>query len=90
MKSSYEIAMARLEKESGPARKLTGGQKDRIAAIDKRYAAKIAEQKLGAESSIAAAKTIEEVEQARANLANDIRNLEQKRDQEKEAVWNSD
>jgi hypothetical protein len=90
VKSAYEIAMARLEKESGPARKLTDEQKVRIAAIDKRYEAKIAEQKLGAESNIGTAKTLEEVQQARANLANELRNLEEKRDREKEAVWNSD
>ncbi len=89
MKSAYEIAMARLEKEAGPTRKLSNEQKSLIAEIDKRYDAKAAASRLSSESRIASAKTPEEAETMRAELASEIRKLEESRDNEKEAIWNA-
>ena len=45
MKSAFELAMSRLEKESA-TRKLTDDQKSRLAEIDAEINAKIAERKL--------------------------------------------
>jgi hypothetical protein len=45
MKSSYELAMERLNK-SAPATKLTGEQKKQLAELDSRYSAKIAEREI--------------------------------------------
>ena len=45
MKSAYELAMERLEKQS-PSAKLTDKQRAEIAEIDKVFRAKIAEKEL--------------------------------------------
>ncbi len=45
MKSSYELAMERLNKNS-PTRKLTDDQKKQLAEIDSKYAAKVAEREI--------------------------------------------
>ena len=45
MKSSYELAMERLNK-TAPAKKLTTEQKQQLAEIDSQYAAKIAEREI--------------------------------------------
>ena len=87
MKSAYEIAMARLEKESGPSRKLTDAQKAEIAAITKKYDARIAEEKLAFEARLAKATNFEELEKLRAELAASLASIEGLRDKAKEAVW---
>ncbi|NUM52173.1 MAG: hypothetical protein HUU46_00885 [Candidatus Hydrogenedentes bacterium] len=88
MKSAYEIAMARLEKEAGPGRKLTEAQKAEIAGIDKKYDAKAAEERLSFESRMAKASTIEELESLRSGLAGALAAIEEQREKAKEAVWN--
>ena len=45
MKSSYELAMERLNKQSAPT-KITAAQKKELAELDSRYAAKIAEREI--------------------------------------------
>ena len=45
MKSAYELAMERLNKSS-PTVKLTDAQKKKLAELDSRYAAKIAEREI--------------------------------------------
>jgi len=45
MKSSYELAMERLNKSS-PAVKLSASQKKQMAELDSKYAAKIAEREI--------------------------------------------
>ena len=87
MKSAYEIAMERLEKESGPSRKLTDEQKAQIAEIDRTYEAKIAEQKLSYDARIASAQSAEDLEKLKAELAEAVASLESRSDKEKEAVW---
>lgn len=90
MKSAYELAMERLEKASGPSKKLTDAQKAKIAEIDKIYDAKIAEAKLSQESKLRAATSQEEFDKAQADLTDKIRSLEERREKEKESVWNED
>jgi ABC-type enterochelin transport system substrate-binding protein len=45
MKSSYELAMERLNK-SAPTTKLTADQKKQLAELDSQYAAKIAQREI--------------------------------------------
>lgn len=88
MKNAYEIAMRRLERESGPTRTLTDEQKQAIAEIDRRYDARAAEAKLTADSARAAATSQEEFDQAQSALVLQLQRLEEQRERDKEAVWN--
>lgn len=88
MKSAYEKAMERLEKESGPTAKLNDEQRRRIAEIDRKYDALVAEHKLSAQSKIASAGTALELEQIQSALAAELAGLETRREKEKAAVWN--
>lgn len=90
MKSAYELAMERLEKESGPTRKLSDEQKTRIADLERRFDARIAEQKLSYEDKFRAAQTMEDYDRLKAELADAIASLEAQRDREKEAIWNAE
>lgn len=85
MKSAYERAMERLEAESGPTKKLTAAQRTRIADIENRYDAKIAEARVSFESKIAA--NPKEAAKLREEMSGEIARFESKRDDEKEAVW---
>lgn len=89
MKSAYEIAMERLEKESGPAQKLTDEQREAIAAIDKRYDALIAQERLTLDERLSQATSAEELDRFRGDTASEIAKLDQRREDEKAAVWNS-
>ncbi|GMU93222.1 MAG: hypothetical protein AMXMBFR4_22800 [Candidatus Hydrogenedentota bacterium] len=88
MKSAFEIAMERLEKESGPGRKLSDAQKAEIAEIDRRFDASVAEEKLTFDTKMAKAQSFEEMETLRAELAKALADLETRRERAKEAVWN--
>lgn len=85
MKSAYELAMERLEKESGPSRKLTDEQKAAIAEVDNKYEARIAENKLEFEQRLAAAP--QEADAIRQEMAQAVQALEEKRDREKDEIW---
>ena len=87
MKSAYEIAIEKLRESSGPDRKLSDAQKKAIAEIDKRYDAKVAETKMTFDQKIAAAPYNERaaVEQ---ECVDELARHEEKREAEKEAVWN--
>jgi hypothetical protein len=54
MKSAYELAMERLNKQSAPV-KITGAQKKELAELDSRYAAKIAEREIFLKGELAKA-----------------------------------
>lgn len=89
MKTAYELAMERLEKTSGPTRKLSDEQKAQIAEIEKLYEAKTAELKLSFESRMQTAQSREEWDAMQAELAGKIASLEEQRENEKEKVWNA-
>ena len=89
MKTAYELAMERLEKASGPTKKLTDDQKAQIAEIEKLYEAKMAELKLSFEARMRAAQSREEWDAMQAELAGKIASLEDQREKEKEKVWNA-
>jgi len=52
MKSSYELAMERLNK-SAPTAKTTAAQKKQLAELDSKYAAKIAEREIALKGEMA-------------------------------------
>lgn len=84
MKSSYELAMARLEK-TAPTHSLTEEQKKKLAEIDSEYAARIAERKIFLEDEMGkAAGDASLVEDLRKQLSSEIATLEEKRELKKE------
>ena len=52
MKTAYELAMERLNK-TAPTVKLTGAQKEQLAELDSKYAAKIAGLEMASKDEIA-------------------------------------
>jgi hypothetical protein len=90
VKSAYEIAMERLEKESGPAQKLTEAQREQIADIDKRFDALIAEERMKLDGLLSQAVSAEEVERFRSDMVKAISSLDERREKEKAAVWGAE
>ena len=88
MKSSYELAMERMGGDDEP---LTEEQKQKISEIESKFKAKIAERKIFLEKSVQDALTkgsMEEAEEARDILAQEVLKLEAKAENEKEKVRN--
>ncbi len=88
MKSSYELAMERLNK-SAPAAKLTGEQKKQLAELDSKYAAKIAEREifLNEQRGAALAKgDYEAVAQLEKQLASERKSFKSELEEKKEKV----
>ncbi|MGA7392958.1 MAG: hypothetical protein WBL40_11015 [Terrimicrobiaceae bacterium] len=89
MKSAFELAMSRLEKES-PTQKLTDDQKRRLGEVDDEITAKIAEKKVFLEGEIAkSAGDPATEEQLRKQLALEISRLEEKREDKKRRIRES-
>jgi LPS O-antigen subunit length determinant protein (WzzB/FepE family) len=91
MKSSYELAMERLNKTS-PTLKLTAEQKKQIAELDSKYAAKIAEREISLNDEIAkatAAEDSEKADQLRNELNAGRRKLQAELEEKKERVRQS-
>lgn len=91
MKSAYELAMERLNKEA-PAVKLTPEQKKEIAELESKCAAKIAERELFLKGEIAKAidrGDAEAIEQLEKQLVSDRKSaradLEEKKNQVRQA-----
>jgi len=77
MKSAYELAMERLERQA-PTRELTAAQKSAIAEIESTYRAKVAERELFLKGEMAkelAGGKLSEAESLQKQLAMDIRRL---------------
>lgn len=89
MKSAYEIAMSRLEK-TAPATKLSAAQKQELAGLDSRYAAKVAEREIALDGEIArAANDIDKQEALRAQLVAERKKLQTELEEKKERVRNA-
>jgi hypothetical protein len=89
MKSSYEIAMERLNK-TAPAARLTAAQKKELAELDSRYAAKIAEREIALNGEIARmADDVEKEESLREQLVNERRKIQADLEEKKEQVRRS-
>lgn len=88
MKSSYELAMERLGKQA-PAVKLTAEQKKRLAEIDSKYTAKLAEREIflkGERAKAAEKGDWETVEQMDKQLVSERKNIAADLEEKKEAV----
>jgi hypothetical protein len=90
MKSSYELAMERMG--GGDDKPLTDEQKAKIAEIDSKYKAKIAERKIFLEKSLSDAQAQgneEEIELVRRQLNDEVADLEAKSEAEKDKIRDS-
>ena len=88
MKSSYELAMERLNK-TAPTVKLTPAQKKDIAELESQSAAKIAGREIAMKDEIAkltAAGELEKVETVRQQLASERKKLQGELEDKKERV----
>lgn len=88
MKTAYELAMERLSK-SAPAPRLTGRQKQELAELDSKYAAKIAEREIALTEAIAktaAAGDFEKTEQMQKQLVHERKAIQAEREAKKEQV----
>ena len=86
MKSSYELAMERLNK-TAPTVKLTAAQKKELAELDSKYAAKIAGREIALNGEIAkAADDFEKEESLREQLVTERKKLQAELEEKKEDV----
>jgi len=88
MKSAYQLAMERLEKNR-PSIALTDDQKKQLADVDSTYKAKIAEKELFLRAEIRkaqAAENFEEVEKLEKQLTSEIARLREDCEVKKEEL----
>ncbi|MGH8102702.1 MAG: hypothetical protein ACREIW_15510 [Chthoniobacterales bacterium] len=88
MKSAYELAMERLQKNQ-PSVSLSKDQKKQLAEIDSMFKAKIAERELFLKEQIAKAETtgkIDEMEPLQKQLTSEIRRLQDDCEAKKEKL----
>jgi hypothetical protein len=88
MKSAYELAMERLEKQS-PSLKLTDDQRAKLAEIDSLYKSKMAEKELLLADQIRreqATGKFSEVEKLQQQLASELRRLSEECESKKEDI----
>jgi len=88
MKSAYELAMERLNKQS-PVVKLTEQQKNAIAELESKYKAKIAEREISLKDQIVAAAVAgdaEKMEKLEEELARGRRKLQSELEEKKDQV----
>ena len=88
MKSAYELAMERLQKQA-PTVKLSAKQKAALAELDSQYAAKIAQRELALKDEITHAQSHgkdEEADQLRAQLNHDRAKLQVELEEKKEFI----
>jgi flagellar motility protein MotE (MotC chaperone) len=91
MKSAYELAMERLEKQS-PSSKLTDDQRSQLAEIDSLYKSKIAERELLLADEIRRERTAgkaAEVEKLQHQLTSELRRLTEECESKKENIRKS-
>jgi hypothetical protein len=89
MKSSYELAMERLNKKAPQGPPLSESQKSKIADIDSLYRSKIAEKELFLNPKIAEAKMqgdAASVESLEKQLRLEVNDLREKMESEKEKI----
>jgi hypothetical protein len=91
MKTSYELAMERLNKNA-PAVKLTGAQKKQLAELDSKYVAKIAEREIALKDEIARFTTagdFEKVKTLEQQLTSERKKLQAELEEKKEQIRSS-
>ena len=88
MKSAYELAMERLQKQA-PSIKLTDEQKARIAELESRYKARAAEREIALADAINTAMSqgnFDEIRNLEQQLAHEKRKIAEELEEKKEAV----
>lgn len=85
MKSAYEKAMERLNKES-PRRSLSDEDRAEMAEIDTKADARIAETRLAYDAKMAGANPMEAGAMGQ-ELQQEIARIEEQRETDKDAVW---
>ena len=88
MKTAYELAMERLNK-TAPAARMTGPQKQQLAELDSKYAAKIAEREIALKDEIAkfaAAGDQEKMETFQQQLVHERKKLQAELEEKKEQI----
>ena len=88
MKSAFELAMERLEKES-PTQELTDEQKVKLSDLSKIYEAKIADKEVFLSGEIAKAEEageFEQIDQLTKQLASERKLLDEELEQKKNEV----
>lgn len=88
MKSAYELAMERLQKQA-PTVKLSNAQKAELAELESQYAAKVAQREIGLKDEITKAASLgnaEEADALRAQLAQEKAKLQAELEEKKEHV----
>ncbi len=88
MKSAYELAMERLQKQA-PTKSLTAAQKAEIADLESLYKSRIAQMEISIGDEIQAAQAIEEyekVDELKSRLVQQRARLEEEREEKKERV----
>jgi Spy/CpxP family protein refolding chaperone len=88
MKSAYELAMERLNKQA-PAIKLSAAQKQEIAELESKYKAKVVEREIGLKNAIdkaAANDEFEEIGKLQQQLAHERQKLIAELEERKEAI----
>jgi molybdopterin converting factor small subunit len=88
MKSSYELAMERLSKNS-PATKLSATQKKQLAELDAKYTAKIAEREIALRDEInrlAGSGEDEKIGQLQQQLVSERKKIQAELEDKKERV----
>ena len=88
MKSSYELAMERLNK-TAPVTKLSAAQKKQIAELESKHKAKLAEREIALKDEInsaSAAGDFEKLEQLQKQLAVERKSLQSDLDEKKERI----
>lgn len=89
MKSAYELAMERLAASDGDRKTVTEEQKAKLAEIDEKYRAKIAEREVFLTPKLATAEASgnrSEAEDLRKQLASERARLEEEREAKKDAI----
>jgi hypothetical protein len=91
MKSAYELAMERLQKQS-PTVKLTDDQKRQLAVLDAEYKAKVADREIFLQGQIEKAVDAgdaEAIQQLERQLASERKKLQTELDEKKERIRQS-
>ena len=92
MKTAYELAMERLNKLA-PTVKLTDKQKQALAELDSKYAARLAEREITLQGEIeqaAARGDAEEMEKLQQRLADERKSIQTELEARKETVRRGD
>lgn len=89
LKSSFDLAMERLEQRGGGSVVLSGDQKKAIAEVERKAKAKVAELEIMLKSRLAqAGEDMEKTEQIKMNHQGEIAKIREKAEEEKERIRN--